>query len=260
MNHNYKKIIYIFIILVCSNSGLCRTGSLHIVTDAAYWYPFTYGEKDQAKGMHVDMVREALTALGYEVSFEPKPWKRCLLEAQRGKCDAVVSASHSPRRAKFLYYPDDADTGKSLLRITQVEYVVVTSSDSRYVYDGDPAGLPQPVRAPLGYSIVKDLQDSGIRVFEAPDTLDCVYQLVKSKRGSFITPYQNAVGIKQMSRFGDQVRISKKPVKSKSYFIVFPKKNQSLNAAQRKAIWVKISNLRENQSYMKALWDGYSKF
>lgn len=250
---------HIIIILVLFNCtpGFCKHDTLNIVTDQAYWHPFTYSEKGQAKGVHIDMVKKALFDLGYKVKFEPKPWKRCLMEAQKGKYDAVVSASYKPQRAAVFYFPDDADTAQSAFRITQVEYVIVTSSKSPYVYNGDLTTLPEPIRAPLGYSIVDDLKNKGLTVFEAPDTIDCVYQLVKSNKGAFITPYQNAITIQRMVRFKGQIRINPLPVVSKSYFIVFPKKRQKLTRVQRHDIWSNISNVREDKEYMKKLFDKY---
>jgi polar amino acid transport system substrate-binding protein len=255
-----NKSILFFIILMIGLpiTGYCQQSTINIVTDQAYWYPFTYSQGGQAKGIHIDIVQKALSNLNYTVRFYPKPWKRCLQEAKKGKYDAVVSASYKPERAQYLIYPDDAAGAlKSLGRITQVEYVVITNSDVSYTFDGDVKSLPQPVRAPLGYSIVDDLKSAGISVFEAPDIIDCVRQLVDSGRGTFVTPPENAIDLQLDKRFMGKLKIHPKPIKSKSYFIAFSIKNQKLNREKILAVWNEIARLREDQDFIKALFKKY---
>lgn len=255
---NKNILILCLLLIVMPTKGYSQQKIISIVTDQAYWYPFTYSKGDQAKGIHIDIVQKALSNLNYSVRFYPKPWKRCLQDAKDGKYDAVVSASYKPERAQYLLYPDDAiDQKRSLLRITQVEYVVITNSKSPYLFDGDLKSLPSPVRAPLGYSISDDLKSAGISVLEAPDPVDCVTQLVKSGRGSFITPSENAVGIQLDERFKGKLKIHPKPLKSKSYFMAFVNKNQVLSQEKILAIWTEIARLREDQQFMKVLFDKY---
>ncbi len=232
--------------------------TVNIVTDQAYWYPFTYSLEGQAKGIHIDMVQKALSNLNYAVRFYPRPWKRCLKEIEEGQYDAIVSASYQPERAKYLIYPDDAaNTLKSRWRITQVEYVVITNSDTPYAFDGDIQTLPPPVRAPLGYSIADDLKAAGISVLEAPDPVDCVQQLVKSGRGSFVTPPENAAELQIDKRFAGKLKAHVPPVKSKSYFMAFSIKSRNFDQEEILSIWNEIARLREDREFMKGLFNSY---
>lgn len=254
---NKKKCLVCLFIILIPFSGYCRD-PIHIVTDSAYWYPYTYSEDNQAKGIHIDMVQKALANLNYTLKFHPRPWKRALEEAKNGDYDAVVSASYKPERAGYLIFPDDAATSvKSLWRITQVEYVVITNPDESYTFEGDLKMLPQPVRAPLGYSIADTLRTAGVTVLEAPDIIDCVTQLVSSKRGAFITPPENAMGLQLDDRFKGRLQIHPKPIESKSYYMAFSKKNQKLLFEEINAIWNEIARLREDGQFMKSLFDKY---
>ncbi len=253
-----RRLLLIILIILTPIIGYCRQDMIRIVTDQGYWYPYTYSHAGQAKGIHIDLVQKALSNLNYDMRFFPKPWKRCLHDTKNGKYDAIVSVSYKPERAEFLIYPDDAAIlGKSLWRITQVEYVVITNSHEPYRFDGDLKSLPQPVRAPLGYSIVHDLKSAGIKVLEATDTMVCVTQLVKSKRGSFVTPMKNAIGLQLEKRLRGKLRIHSTPIKSKSYFMGFAIKNQKIDQGRITAIWNEIARLREDQSFMKALFNKY---
>ena len=254
-----KRILFLSILIfLIPFQGYSQPNIIHVVTDQAYWYPYTYSQGDEAKGIHIEMVQKALTNLKYKVQFYPKPWKRCLNDIKEGKYDAIVSASFKPERAKYLFYPDDAVISeKSLWRITQVEYVAITNVDSSYTFNGDVKTLPLPVRVPLGYSIVDDLKAEGILAVESPDTTDCAIQLIKSGRGAFITPSQNAIHIQRDDQFKEKLTIHPKPIKSKSYFMGFAIKNQKLTQEEVLAIWNEIAQIREDQGYMEALFNKF---
>ncbi len=253
-----KMIGFSFFLLFLTHTGFCQSKSISIVTDQAYWYPFTFVQKGQPKGIHIDVVQKALTNLNYSVNFYPKPWKRCLQDAKAGKYDAIVSASYKPERAQYLFYPEDASSAKkSAWRITQVAYVVITNASSPYLFNGDVTSLPSPVRTPLGYSISDDLKSAGVNVLEAPDIIDCINQLVKSGRGSFITPPQNAVIWQADNRFKGRLKIHEMPIKSKSYYMGFAVKNQKLNQTEISAIWDEIAKVREDQVFMTRLFNEY---
>lgn len=239
--------------------GYCQMGTMNIVTDQAHWYPYTYSQEGQAKGIHIDLVQKALTNLKYQIQFHPKPWKRCLNDIKEGKYDAIVSASYKPERSKYIAYPADAGTAKkSIWRITQVEYIAMTNVDSPYTFNGDVNSLPLPIRAPLGYSIADDFKTAGILVIESPDITECVIHLIKSGRGTFVTPIQNAIHIQLDHRFKGKLKMHQKPIKSKSYFLGFAIKNQRIPRDEILAIWNEIARVREDPEYMKTLFNKYN--
>jgi polar amino acid transport system substrate-binding protein len=256
-----RRFILIGLLLVVhSSAGWCGGETIRIGTSEDYWYPYTYAENGQARGMHIDMALRALNNLGYQAQFVALPWKRCLLEARQGQLDAVVSASYRPERAAYLIYPDDADqVEKSRWRLMQVEYVVLTLPDLKYEFSGDLHKLPRPVRAPLGYSITEDLRAQGIEVQTAQDIRQCLELLIVSRRGAVITPPQNARGLNGDPRFAQQFRVHAQPVASKSYFMVFARQSRTLSALAIVQIWEELVRLREDENYMEQLFERYEK-
>lgn len=247
-------------ILAWAGAGDCPARAIDICTDQNYWYPFTYEESGQSKGIHIDVAAKALTNLGYKPNFTPLPWKRCLEASAMGKYTAVVSASYKPDRARYLAYPPDAALVQvSEWRITQVEYVVITLKNSNLQFRGDLRSLSRPVRAPLGYSIVDDLRNEGIDVLTAPDIRTCMQQLIKSRRGTVITPPQNARRLNQNPRFSEKIKIHRQPIKTKSYFLVFPRKDQKLSPVQMQAVWNEIARLRTAPEYIDRLFESYAQ-
>lgn len=221
-----------------------------ICTDQNFWYPFTYTENRVPKGVHIDVVNRALTQLGYEVKFSPRPWKRCLNEVEQGRVDGVVSASWKPQRARFLHYPEDAASAlESKSRITQVEYVVVTHQSDPYQFQGVIDTLPTPVRVPVGYSIEDDLNAAGLRVETARGDLLNLKKLMRDRSGSVVTLPDIIKIMKSKGEPVESLKMHPLPFKSKSYFLAFSKRSR-LSSRQMGEIWEKISEVRENGPLM----------
>lgn len=253
-----KTGLAILLCMLIPLSGYCEKEHIRIVTDESYWYPYTFVQDGRAKGIHIEIAEKAIINLNYRVTFYPKPWKRSLEDIKNGEYDAIVSASYKPDRAQYLIYPEDAATSpKSRYRITQVEYVVITNQNDGYLFNGDVKTLPQPVRAPLGYSIAADLKSAGAEVLEVPDITACIVQLVNSGRGSFVSPPENALRLELDTRFKGKLKIHPDPIGSKSYFMAFAKTNQKLSLETIKAVWDEIAKLREDNRFMDALFNKY---
>ncbi len=67
--------------------------------------PFAYLEKNAAKGISVDIIREIGEIMGFEPEFLHLPWKRCLQLVREGHGTAVIDAA---QRKEFLQGPTSA--------------------------------------------------------------------------------------------------------------------------------------------------------
>src|SRR5690349_20823878 len=91
---------------------------ISVCTDTNFWYPFTFVKDKQAAGLHIDIIHQALTNLGYKPSYKPRPWQQCLSETKAGHFDAIATVSYKPDRAAYIQFPPNADTDKkSLFRV-----------------------------------------------------------------------------------------------------------------------------------------------
>lgn len=237
--------------------GTAFSVELNICTDQNNWFPFTFTESQKSAGVHVDMVEEACRQLGWQCRFTPLPWKRCLQNASKGEYDAVVSASYNSERAGFLHYPPDAgNVPVSAWRLSQVQYVVTTHVEDPYRFEGDVQDLPHPVRAPLGYSIVKDLMDQGVAVETGIDSESDIRSLITTKRGSVINGPETVQAVATRFSAKDQVRIHPKSLASKSYFVTFSRESTPVEE-QRSEFWHRVRQIRENGPFMQGLEKKY---
>ncbi len=243
-----------FLALSLSSLQAAESDRIRICIDESFWYPFTLVRNGQPAGIHVELVKLAIENVGMEAKFLAMPWKRCLRENEQGRVDAVVSASYKAKRAKYLYFPDDAALSKkSPLRLMQIEYVVVTLKKDHYTFTGNLSTLPVPVRIPAGYSLADDLKKKGINVDDSSqsDTAN-IQKLVRDKEGSVVLIPELATLLDARVANKGKLDISKIPISSKSYYVAFSKKTK-IAKKDIQSIWARVAELRDNPSLMAEL-------
>ncbi len=229
-----------------------------IGTDINDWYPYTFMKDNKPAGIHIEIVMKAFQITEHTLVFRALPWKRCLKGIKTGELNAVVSASYKKDRAEYMIYPTDAmNTRKSRWRITQVSYIIVTRKDTNYIYKGDLTTLPEPILAPLGYSIVDDLRTEGINIKTEYTTQYCIQTINRLQTGSLILTPGNAEMINKTLSSENKLTIHTKPIKSKSYFMTFSIKMPKLSRKEIELVWDEIENIRNNESYMNQLLSKY---
>lgn len=69
--------------------------------------PYEYEENGQARGINIDLIREAFRRMGMTPVFELRPWKRALLELKTGDILALSSGFKTPEREAFACFPPE---------------------------------------------------------------------------------------------------------------------------------------------------------
>ncbi|MBA4368498.1 MAG: hypothetical protein C0403_12775 [Desulfobacterium sp.] len=257
---NMKKITLFFLLglsllfafPIFSHADLIKLGC-----DYRYWYPFTYEEKGKAKGMHVDIVRKALESLGYQIEIVSLPRKRCIISAQNGEIDGIISIAFHPELTKFLEFPQDVTQIKeSSGRIMQIDHVVVTYIDNPYEFKGDIRSLPIPVRIPRGESLVADLGKIGLKVEEANSDKQNFGKLIRDKIGVVITSSMIAENMDLDPAFKGKFKINPTTLASESYHLAFSAKTR-LTAAEKTYIWREIEKWRNDYVFMQQVYSQY---
>lgn len=245
------RLLFGLLLYLAATPALANNKIL-ICTDTNFWYPFTYLKDNEPTGLHIDIIRTALRDLGYEAQFKATSWKQCLSDAEHGLVDAVATASYRDDRAAYLNYPEGAAVDKkSPWRVSQVGYVLVTSAFDKqgkkntYHFDGNFKKVPEPVRAPIHYSVVKDLEKEGLEVREGKNSLYNFKQLAQERTGSVVDIEDVALYFGTQPQFADKLTIQKKRLNYKSYFLAFSKSG-SIKRDASEIIWTKIAKIRDN--------------
>jgi len=121
------KIFAVAIICLCSTTfgSLSLAGDKIIVlAHETSWAPH-YGKSLKQGGYTVEIVKEALKRVGYELETVWLPWKRAQIEAARGDYDGLGASYYNEERGKKFAYSDPIAT-------TEVVFFKRTEDDIKY--------------------------------------------------------------------------------------------------------------------------------
>ncbi len=244
----------IFSALLLPGSAWAKKISIYMDND---WFPYTIVKDKKNYGIHLDIVTKALESLGYTIDIQSRPWKRCLLELESGRVEAIFPASYKKNRTEFAYYPDDAATsGKSQWRMNQIEHVLVTRPGGTYEFDGDLLTIPQPVNIGWGSAFGDTLEEMGLNVNRNVSIRGSTGMLVRNRTNSVVTNPLLAEELSKNGEFAGKIKIHQKPLRSKSYFLIFSKKG-NMPAAERQQIWEAIAAVRSDRQWMLETMNKY---
>ena len=252
-----KKALILSILLVILFTNLAVAKELSLTSPIRHSYPFLYWDGSQLKGMHIDIVRDALKNLGYDLEIEGLPLKRCLRQTNKGEADGIISLPYDTNYTQLSFPPDAGEVAESNWRIMQVDNVVVTYESDNYEFDGDVDSLPSPVRIIHGQNILeKKLSGIDARIEKVKTNVQNFKKLMRDEKGVLITTTVTAENMYQDSRFEDMIRIHHRPVTSLSHHLAVAK-SSDLTEAEQKNIWDEIAKLRKDYVYMLQLYAQY---
>ncbi|MCP4345761.1 MAG: transporter substrate-binding domain-containing protein, partial [Desulfobacterales bacterium] len=81
--------------------------NVSLVTEPS-WAPF-YGKNLKNGGYLTEIIRQAFKVKGYNITVDWKPWKRAVVESEKGKYDGLLGTYYNEERAKKLEYSDPID-------------------------------------------------------------------------------------------------------------------------------------------------------
>lgn len=107
--------------------------------------PFEYSEDGRLVGTDTHVIRQVVTAMGYEPRIELLPWIRAEAKVRRGEADLVYSLTYSEARANFYHFTDP---------INQVQDVFFALRDSNINWQtmDDLNGLRVGISASYSYA------------------------------------------------------------------------------------------------------------
>ena len=69
------------------------------------WKPYQYiDENNQLTGVDIELVGAIVTNMGCDIEFVELPWKRHLVEVEKGKTDIAAGASMTAERQEWAYF------------------------------------------------------------------------------------------------------------------------------------------------------------
>lgn len=197
-------------------------------------------------GVDIELYQKIAEQAGGSVTFIRYSWNRCLALLSAGRIDSVIS-SFRPERAKIAKFPmrgDGPDPGK---RITTSGYFLYHLDKGVTYWDGQKLLDPSiSIGAPMGYSIVADLQKWNANVTEAGTTKGLLNLLRYGRFDAIAAPgnMTDAIIRREITLFSEIVR-DPQPLKQNPYFIVFSESFTKNNPSLVERIWQNTETVRE---------------
>jgi len=205
-------------------------------------------------GIAVEMIKMLENEIhGLKIHLKRLPWKRCIFELKKNNIDGIFNASYKKSRLKIGWFPtrDKTRSGQvdASKRITTITYSLYCLKGKAPGWSGNNYEIFKgKIGAPLGYSIVGDLQKKGVEVEEAPSTKHNLNKLLKKR--IIAAALQNVTGDSILKAdpgiFRDIVKVQP-PLATKHYYLMLSDKFVTENPEISQEIWNKIGNIRTNK-------------
>lgn len=184
---------------------------------------------------------------GLRVQLQRMPWKRCLVQLQDGEVDAVV-ASFKRERQQAGAYPMKGGEPDPALAIDVRAYYLYKAGDSALNWNGQQfAGLAGAIGAPLGYSIVEDLQKKGASVAESRSAATDFQKLLLGRLAGVAAFEKVGDFHMRKARPGVVVRLGT-ALATKEYYLVFSHQFMRRHPTLAPALWRGLARIREQQA------------
>ena len=181
---------------------------------------------------------------GLKVEMSRMPWKRCLAQLQGGEVDAIVG-SFKPDRLANGVYPMKNNSPDPAMAIDVRSYHLFKLKGSPVQWDGQQFfELHGAVGAPLGYSIVDDLQKMGVKV-EQTRSAAVDFQKLGLRRLAAVAALEK-VGdyYVRLGRDGDIVKVQP-ALATKEYYLMFSRQFMQKHPDTAARIWKTLSEVRD---------------
>jgi polar amino acid transport system substrate-binding protein len=226
---------------------------LHVAYEDKTQFPYYMGDTERVlekPGAAVELVKLLEERVpGLRIQFSRYPWKRCLAMLETGQVDGIFNASYNPERARIGEYPWKSGQVDPSRRLTTISYHLYALPDADLGWNGEAFEDPDlEIGAPLGYSIVKDLEHLGVSVMRVRSSRQSLQLLIAGRVHA--VALQSVTADFLLSRNADPlpgiVRIDP-PLKTKPYYLILSQEFKAANPELAEQIWNAIGELREEK-------------
>ena len=248
----YLALLPLCLLLAASPPAVAET-VLHVAYEDKTQFPYYMGDTEKVlenPGAAVELVRLVEERIpGLRIKFSRYPWKRCLAMLETGQVDGIFNASYNAARTRIGEYPRRDGQVDPTRRLTTISYHLYALPDTDLGWTGKTfQDSDLEIGAPLGYSIVNDLEQLGVSVMKVRSSRQSLQLLIAGRVHA--VALQSVTADFLLSRNADQlpgiVRIDP-PLKTKPYYLMLSREFKATNPELAEHIWDAIGELREEK-------------
>lgn len=204
-------------------------------------------------GIVLEVYKSLENRLDVELHFTQNPWERGLRLLEANEVDGVFNASFRPERMELGVYPMKDGAADPNKRTFTNAYFLYKLKDSPLEWDGETfSNLDGEIGAVIGYSIVGDLEEMGVTVYEGQNQLDNLRKLARGRlTGVAGLETMNDLHLKAYpEEFKDIVKVQP-PLAEKDYYLILSHQFVQQHPQLAADIWDEIERIRESGEYDK---------
>lgn len=226
---------------------------LHVAYEDKTQFPYYMGDTQRVlekPGAAVELVKLLQEQIpGLRIKFSRYPWKRCLAMLETGQVDGIFNASYNDARTQIGEYPWRDGQVDPTRRLTTISYHLYALPDTDLGWSGEAfENHDLEIGAPLGYSIVTDLEHLGVSVMKVRSSRQSLQLLIAGRVHA--VALQSVTADFLLSRNADRlpgiVRIDP-PLKTKPYYLMLSRAFKAAKPELAEQIWNAIGELREEK-------------
>jgi len=247
-------LVFIFLVFSFNAHAVELTLSYEDKEQPPYYMGNTEKVLDDKPGVAVEMVLMIENMVDdLTVRLRRTPWRRCKLELKHNRVDGIFNASYKKERLKIGCYPTTNNKPGGPVdisrRITKISYSLYTRKDIRMNWNGeDISAIEKTVGAPLGYSIVGDLEKAGVSVEEAPSTTMNLQKVLWKRIAAAALQDVTADSIiRSDPSLYQSIRKLEPPLVTKPYYLMLSREFVGKHPELAEGIWDAVKVIRETQ-------------
>lgn len=210
------------------------------------------------KGIVIQQLQMVEKIANVKFNYIRLPWKRCQIEAQKGKIDGLIAASYSKRRTLWGVYPTykNGNINRNQ-RLHTDSFVIFKTKNSPITFEnGKLLNLEtHKIGVQLGYSVGNDLEEQGYPTFSSFSTArDIIMALDKNVINvAILQNYSTLKVLAEHPKLERNIIPLQPPFKIADQYLLFTKTFYFNNKKISDQIWNSIPTARESGEYKKIL-------
>lgn len=221
-SRRWSMVVLVAASFIWHGSVLARP-AITLVSDP--WPPYVYGElgKTASSGIALDLVNEIFSRVGeVDVRLLIIPWKRALMEVERGYYDGIPMLLKTAEREEYLVYSIPMLVGKNLAWSLESASGRCFEWQDLSDFDGRRVGVIQDYS--YGQRFDQKIADGTLSVIVVPSVSHLFDMLVNDRLDVALA--NDAVGRAMSRKYPDfKIRAAKRPTDTDTFFMALSKKS-----------------------------------
>ena len=237
-----------WLLLFCLGSAQAQAQTLRVCIGDVSNPPLTFTDHD---GQAQYLIRQAVSAQGWTVEFEPVPWRRCRAGVESGRYHAAGTATATPSNREFMVFPLLAGQLNEGLALGEFKVLVYRARGTSADWDAQGfRGLNTPVLYNAGFVAVGDrLQQLNVAHDDSAQTIYQMMQMLLLGRAQLGVGQAASVAVELQKPEFASIEVLPTPLMRAGLFLGVNKQFYGQHPQVVEAIWRAIGELRNSPEW-----------